>query len=143
MGSHFTREIYLGGDDFTTAISKRLGVETHQAELLKRDPGENVEQLRKAVMPAIDDLANEINLSFEYFENQFDREVDEVFLSGGGSRLPLLEEAFEKVFEKRTRTWDPTENIKINSDTVDIARLKTNSSQLAVAMGLASRIRKD
>jgi type IV pilus assembly protein PilM len=143
MGSHFTREIYLGGDDFTTAISKRLGVEPHHAELLKRDPGENLEQLRKAVMPAIDDLANEINLSFEYFENQFDREVDEVYLSGGGSRLPLLEEAFEKVFEKRTRTWDPTENMKINSDCVDIARLKTNSSQLAVAMGLASRIRKD
>jgi type IV pilus assembly protein PilM len=143
MSSHFTREIYLGGDDFTTAISKRLGVEPHQAELLKRDPGENVEQLRKAVMPAIDDLANEINLSFEYFENQFDREVDEVYLSGGGSRLPLLEEAFEKVFEKRTRTWDPTENMKINSDCVDIARLKTNSSQLAVAVGLASRIRKD
>jgi type IV pilus assembly protein PilM len=78
--SYFTREIYLGGDDFTTAIAKRLGVESHQAELLKRDPGESYEQLRAAVMPAIDDLGNEIHLSFDYFENQFDKEVDEVFL---------------------------------------------------------------
>ena len=141
--SYFTREIYLGGDDFTTAISKRLGVESHQAELLKRDPGENYDQLRQAMMPAIDDLGNEIHLSFDYFENQFDREVDEVYLSGGGSRLPLLEEAFEKIFEKRTRTWDPTENLKVNADTVDVGRLKANATQLAVCLGLASRIRKD
>jgi type IV pilus assembly protein PilM len=141
--SYFTREIYLGGDDFTTAVSKRLGVEAHQAELLKRDPGESFDQLRQAVLPAIEDLGNEIHLSFDYFENQFDREVDEVYLSGGGSLLPLLEEAFEKNFEKRTRTWDPTENLKVNSDTVDVGRLKANSAQLAVAVGLASRIRKD
>jgi Tfp pilus assembly PilM family ATPase len=118
-------------------------VESHQAELLKRDPGENYEQLRQAVLPAIDDLGNEIHLSFDYFENQFDQEVDEVYLSGGGSRLPLLEESFEKIFEKRTRTWDPTENLKINSDTVDVGKLKANAAQLAVAVGLASRIRKD
>ena len=141
--SFFTREIYLGGDDFTTAIAKRLGVEAHQAELLKRDPGENFEQLRQAVMPAIDDLGNEIHLSFDYFENQFDREVDEVYLSGGGSRLPILEEAFEKIFEKRTRSWDPTENLKINSESVDVGKLKANGPQLAVAVGLASRIRKE
>jgi len=141
--SYFTREIYLGGDDFTTAISKRLGVEAHQAELLKRDPGENYEQLRQAVMPAIDDLGNEIHLSFDYFENQFDKEVDEVYLSGGGSRLPLLEESFEKIFEKRTRSWDPTENLKINSDTVDVGKLKGNAAQLAISVGLASRLRKE
>src|SRR5262245_10800060 len=28
--SHFTREIYLGGDDLTSAIAKRLGCESHQ-----------------------------------------------------------------------------------------------------------------
>jgi type IV pilus assembly protein PilM len=141
--SFFTREIYLGGDDFTSAVSKRMGCEVHQAELVKRDPGENAEALRDAVLPSIDDLGTEIHLSFDYFENQFDRPVDDVLLSGGGAHLKLVEETFEKIFEKRTRPWDPTENLKIDDSQVDVDALKANGGQLAIAVGLASRIRRD
>ena len=139
----FTREIYLGGDDFTSAAAKRLGCEAHQAEALKRQPGDNVEALRDAVLPTIDDLGNEIHLSFDYFENQFDQPVDDVFLSGGAVELPLVGETFEKVFEKRTRQWDPTENLRVDEDAVDVEALRANAGQLAVAMGLACRLRKD
>jgi type IV pilus assembly protein PilM len=141
--SYFTREIYLGGEDFTSAISKRLGCEVHQAEMMKREPGESADAMRDAVMASIDDLGNEIHLSFDYFENQFDRPVDEVLLSGGGAHLPLVEPTFEKIFEKRTRHWDPTENLKIDEGAVDVEALRANASQLAVAVGLASRIRRD
>ncbi len=140
----FIREIYQGGDDLTSSISKRLGIELHSAENLKRDPGDNADQLREAVMSSIEDLGNEIHLSLDYFENQFDKPVDEVFLSGGASRLRILAEAFEKIFEKRTRLWDPTENIRIDdASEVDAMKLRENAPQLAVAMGLASRIVKD
>lgn len=141
--SHFTREIYLGGDDLTSAISKRMGCEVHQAEALKRDPGEHFEGVRDAALPSIDDLANEIHLSFDYFENQCDRAVDEVLLSGGGAQFKLLEETFEKVFEKRTRTWDPTENLGVDAQAVDVEALKKCASSLTIATGLAARIRKD
>jgi type IV pilus assembly protein PilM len=141
--SYFTREIYLGGDDFSSAIAKRLACEAPQAEAMKRDPGENAEAMRDAVAPSVDDLGNEIHLSFDYFENQFDRPVDDVLLSGGGARLAQVEETFEKIFEKRTRRWDPTEDLKIDESTVDVEALRANAGQLAVAVGLASRIRKD
>jgi len=141
--SYFTREIYLGGDDFSSAIAKRVGCENHQAEQLKRDPGDRYETVRDAVLPSVDDLGNEIHLSFDYFENQCDRPVDEVLLSGGGAQLPLVEETFEKIFEKRVRPWDPTENLKIDASKVDVDSLKQNASQLAIAVGLASRIRRD
>ncbi len=139
----FTREIYLGGDDLTSAASKRLGCEMHQAEALKRQPGDNIEALRDAVLPTIDDLGNEIHLSFDYFENQFDQPVDDVFLSGGGVELPLVAETFEKIFEKRTRQWDPTERLAVDEDAVDVDALRANAGQLAVVMGLACRLRKD
>lgn len=141
--SFFIREIYLGGDDLTSSISKRLGIELHSAENLKRESSENADQLREAVMSSIEDLGNEIHLSLDYFENQFDKAVDEVYLSGGASRLRFLGEAFEKIFEKRVRAWDPTENLKIDEATVDAAKLKENASQIAIAVGLASRILKD
>jgi type IV pilus assembly protein PilM len=140
----FIREIYLGGDDLTTAISKRLGIELHSAENLKREPGENADQLREAAMSSIEDLGNEIHLSLDYFENQFDKPVDEVFLSGGASRLKFLGEAFEKIFEKRTRSWDPTENLRIDEGGgVDQMKLRENASQMAIAVGLGARILKD
>jgi type IV pilus assembly protein PilM len=138
--SYFTREIYLGGDDFTGGISKKLNVDAHDAEAIKRDPNDQVEEAKEAVYPYIDDLGSEIRLSFDYYENQFDREVDEVYLSGGGARLVFLEEALEKIFEKKTTLWNPVEHLR-NSDRVDRDLLEDNAAQLAIAVGLASRLR--
>lgn len=140
--SYFTREIYLAGNDFTDAISKRLGMSFEEAEALKKNPENRTDEVSESVNPSIDDLANEIHLSFDYFENQFDEEVNEVYLSGGGSRLVMLEEAFERIFDRKTRKWDPTENLEIRADRIDVDLLKENFSQLAIALGLASRLRK-
>ncbi|MHC5078793.1 MAG: pilus assembly protein PilM, partial [Planctomycetota bacterium] len=81
-------------------------------------------------------------LSFDYFENQFDAEVEEVFLSGGGAMFPQLEETFTRIFDRKTMLWDPTENFEV-SNRVDTNALRDNAPQLAIAVGLASRIRKD
>ena len=140
--SRFTREVYLAGDDFTHAISKRLGHDLETAERLKRDPGDDYEQVMEAVSPALDDLANEVHLSFDYFENQFDREVEEVFLSGGGARLAGLDQTLERILNRSTSLWDPTEGIEINESSVDAEAVRENACQLAVAIGLASRVQE-
>jgi type IV pilus assembly protein PilM len=140
--SYFTREIYLAGNDFTDAISKRLGLESHEAESLKKDPGDRIGELMEAVSPTIEDLGNEIHLSFDYYENQFDSEVEEVYLSGGGGKFPQLEETFARIFDRKTSLWDPTENLEV-SGRVDVDMLRENASQLAICVGLASRLRKD
>jgi len=140
--SYFTREIYLAGDDFTHAIAKRLGLDIDSSEERKREPGDHPEEVMEAVMPTFDDLANEILLSFDYFENQFDREVEEVYLSGGGSRMAGVEEALERTLNRPTHRWDPTEGIEIHEGTVDAGLIADNAGQLAVAVGLASRVQE-
>jgi type IV pilus assembly protein PilM len=140
--SYFTREIYLAGNDFTDAIAKRLGLESREAETLKKDPGDRIGELMESVAPTIEDLGNEIHLSFDYYENQFDSEVEEVYLSGGGAKFPQMEETFSRIFDRKTQLWDPTENFEV-SNRVDVDALKQNAPQLAIAVGLASRIRKD
>ncbi len=139
--SLFTREIHAGGDAFTTAVANRLGVKEGEAESLKRRPGESMERVRAAVTSAVDDLATEVRLSFEYFENQFDRGVDEVLLSGGGCRLAGLADDLGRIADRPTALWDPTGDLPIAADTVDAAALREHSGELAVAVGLASRIR--
>jgi len=86
------------------------------------------------------DLGNEVNLSFDFFEKQFDGEVQEVRLTGGSALLPFLEESFEKIFEKRTKTWNPIEGLKVKADNVDVEALNQLAPQLAVALGLAASI---
>jgi type IV pilus assembly protein PilM len=136
--SCFAREVPIGGQDLTNAVARRLGIEPGQAEDLKRDPGDQLQAVQEAVGQTLEDLGNEINLSFDIFENQFDGEVQEVWLTGGTALLPTLEESFDKIFEKRTKTWNPIEGLKVKADNVDVEALNQLSPQLAVAVGLAA-----
>jgi type IV pilus assembly protein PilM len=138
--TYFAREVPMGGQDMTNAVTRRFGVETYEAEALKRDPGDQIAEVQEAVAHVLDDLGNEINLSFDFFENQFDGEVAEVFLSGGSVLLPFLEESLEKIFEKRTRVWNPIEGLKVKADNVNIEVMNQSAPQLAVAVGLAATI---
>ena len=134
----FAREVPMGGQDFTNAITRRFGLEPFEAEALKKEPQDQLLDVQDAVSNVLDDLGNEINLSFDFFENQFDGEVQDVYLSGGSVLLPFLEESLEKIFEKKTRVWNPIEGLKVKSDNVDIDALNQSAPQLAVSVGLAA-----
>lgn len=136
--SCFAREVPMGGQDLTNALVRRLGIEAGQAEGMKRNPGDQLSVVEEAMGQVMEDLGNEINLSFDFFENQFDGEVQEVWLTGGSALLPFLEESFEKIFEKRTKTWNPIEGLKVRADNVDVEALNQFAPQLAVAVGLAA-----
>ncbi|MBI4605538.1 MAG: type IV pilus assembly protein PilM [Planctomycetes bacterium] len=138
--SYFSREVYLAGNDFTESIARRLSTDNVEAEKLKLNPQGKEEAIEESILPTLDDLGNEIHLSFDYYENQYDREVDEVFISGGSAKIVGLKTAFEKAFDRRIHFWDPTDNLEVKGDRVDVQDMKGHSPQLAVAVGLASRI---
>jgi len=138
--SYFSREVYLAGNDFSESIARRLGTDSAEAEKLKLNPQGKEEAIEESILPTLDDLGNEIHLSFDYYENQYDREVDEVYISGGSSKISGLKAAFERVFDRRIHLWDPTENLEVKGDKIDVQEMKEHSAQLAVAVGLASRI---
>jgi type IV pilus assembly protein PilM len=136
----FAREVPTGGLEITDSIIRRLGIGADEAEALKRDPQDRVADVQEAVNHVLDDLGNEVNLSFDFFENQFDGEVEEVFLSGGSALLPFLEGSLESIFEKKTRVWNPTEGLKVEAGNVDVDQLHQVAPQLAIALGLAATV---
>ncbi len=138
--SYFSREVYLAGNDLSESIARRLGVDPVEAGEMKANPEGRQESIEESILPVLDDLGNEIHLSFDYFENQFDCEVDEVYISGGSAGVPGLKNSFERIFDRRIQFWDPTENLEIRSDRIDVQELKDHRGQLAVAVGLASRL---
>lgn len=205
-GPYFTREIYKGGDDFTGAIAARTGLESHDAEALKRDvsargggtsasggggggdeggtaivmledadtqkfkpsPEEDLEnsqmpivvvqneegerlrddsgdapRMVESVAGVLDDLCHDIQISIDYFENQHDKKVHEVLLTGGGSAMAGLAENLEQLLQRPAHVWNPVQHIPLElADDIQNV-LKNHAPQSAIALGLASRIRKD
>jgi Tfp pilus assembly PilM family ATPase len=68
--------------------------------------------------------------------------IDEVLLSGGGSRLAGIDQDLGRIFDRPTLAWDPTGDLPIAAGNVDVEALRENVSSLAVAVGLAARVQR-
>ena len=105
---YFARDISVAGNDFTSAISKKMDLDMKAAEELKLStPMDKAPALADCIERVFNDLFDEVKLSFGYYENQVGRRVDEVYLSGGGSAIMGLEQAFEGAMGSKPIRWDP------------------------------------
>ncbi|MBI1380145.1 MAG: type IV pilus assembly protein PilM [Planctomycetaceae bacterium] len=137
----FSREIGIAGGDMTQAIARRLGLELFEAEAVKRTPGEREVEVARAISPVLEDLVSEISLSLDYVENREGVRVEEVLLSGGGALAPGAVDFIEQALGRPTRVWNPLEGLRVDADRVNIEELEASAASLAVAIGLASRVR--
>ncbi len=136
--SYFHREIYVAGNDLTDAVAKRFGEDPKDVERMKKDPGGALESMQDAMLPVLEDIGNEIKLSFDYYENQYDQEVKEVFLSGGTVFFPGVDTMLGQIFNLPTKLWDPTEGLEITN--FNPSGMGGTNSDMAIALGLASRL---
>jgi type IV pilus assembly protein PilM len=137
----FSREVGIAGADMTQAIARRLGMEPFEAEALKRVPGERELEVTRALTPVLEDLVSEISLSLDYVENREGVRVEEVLLSGGGVLAPGVVTFIEQVLGRPARIWNPLDGLRVDAEQVNVEELEANASGLAVAIGLASRVR--
>lgn len=86
----------------------------------------------------LENLETQIRLSFDYYENQFGKGIDGIYISGGGSKEQGIAERLTQAFGIETLIWDPTKNLTISAK-VNNQALKEVSSQMAVCIGLALR----
>ena len=137
----FGREINIGGSDMTQAVSRRLSVETFEAEAIKRASESQEAEVNSAIAPVLEDLVSEISLSLDYVEHHAGIAVDEILLSGGGVLAPGVAGYIEQATARRARTWNPLEGLRIDAGRVDVEELEAWAPTLVVAVGLASRVR--
>ncbi len=136
----FTREIYLAGNEISDAIARTLNYQPEEVDQMKLAPGEALESIVDAAMPAFEDLANEIRLSFDYVEGQFDTEVATIVLSGGTSQLPTVANILGNILSRPVFVFDPLAGLDLVPSKYDIHGLDANSPGLTVALGLAAHV---
>jgi type IV pilus assembly protein PilM len=145
--SLFTRDITVGGSQFTDVLQRSLGLNFQQAEALKRgvvDAVEGVEE--KSIEPLMNNVteivAMEIQKTFDFYRaTTEDNEtvVQKILISGGGSKLAGLAEELSLRLELPVEVLDPFRKIKVDSKKFDPDYLKEIVPEMAVAVGLAVR----
>ncbi len=136
----FTREVYLAGNEITDAIVRTFNEPAEDVERIKSAPGEALEALMDAALPAFEDLANEIRLSFDYVEGQFEVQVADLVLTGGSSQLPGIAEILSNILGRPVHVFDPLAGLDLVPSKYDINGLDANGPSLTVALGLAAHL---
>ena len=133
------RDVAVGGNDFNVAISKSFGVDMDAAEKLKvSPPAEKANEVANCVKGVFNNLIDEMRLPLSYYENQFGRSVDEIYLSGGAVDFAGLEDMFRDALELKPLFWNPFQFLAVPSGK-DADFLERMKSHFAVAVGLALR----
>lgn len=136
----FTREVYLAGNEVTDAIARTFNEPAEEIERLKGAPGDALEALVDAAMPAFEDLANEIRLSFDYVEGQFEQQVGTVVLTGGTSQLATIGEILGNILGRPVHVLDPLAGMDLVPSKYDLHGLDANAPGLTIALGLAAHL---
>lgn len=140
MQSKFIREVYKGGNDFTDAIAKKLGIKDNEAEQIKVNPGDRADEVSGILGLAIEDLAHEIQMSVEFFESENDKNVDQVLLTGGASLTPGLVDSVAGATRKQVGVWAPVKSIPKQMKPEDETVMNNTAPFYSIATGLASRM---
>ena len=145
--SLFTRDITVGGSQFTDVLQRSLGLNFQQAEAVKRGVTDVVEGIEeKSIEPLMNNVteivAMEIQKTFDFYRaTTEDNEtvVQKILISGGGSKLVGLAQELSERLELPVEVLDPFRNINVDPKKFDPDYLSEIVPEMAVAVGLAVR----
>ena len=143
--SVFTRDVSVGGNQYTSLLQKELGLTYEQAEAVKRGgaPPSHVQEadIAGALESVSDMLALEISKTFDFYRATADDDgsVQKILISGGGSKLRGLPEYLSNRFEIPVERLDPFRRIKVDERRFDPDYMREVVPEMAVAVGLALR----
>lgn len=141
----FTRDISIGGNQFTEAIQKEFGVSYEDAEKVKK--GQDIEEVKfQDVVPILEsvsnDIASEILRSFDFYRATASAAKDQiarVMISGGCAKLKGFREFLAKQLGIEVGVVNPFQNIEIVEGTFDMDFIKEVAPTAAVGIGMALR----
>ena len=140
---HFSRDISLAGNDLTSAISKEMNLDFHQAERMKKEEGLSLEKetpATKAMRGPLERLVVEMERSFHYFLAQVPgRKIGRIILSGGSARLKGIDKYLNSSLGIPVGLCNPLADIEFDEKAFDRGHLEDLGPRMAVAIGLARR----
>ena len=138
----FTRDISIGGNNYTDAIQKEFGLSAEAAERVKtgREAAADPEGVRRITDAVSENIAVEVQRSFDFFRaTNADQDIHQILLSGGSARVSRLDSFLAQRLRVEVGVCDPFQSIKVNTKRFDPEYLAEHGPAAAVAVGLALR----
>jgi type IV pilus assembly protein PilM len=137
----FTRDVSVGGNQYTDSLQKELDLTFDDAESLKlgNKVGTVSEEAKVPILQQVTEIiVLEIQKTFDFFRATAPGEhIEKIFLAGGSSKVPGLMEALRQEFSLPVEILNPFQRVTASETTA--ALVQQNPGQLAVAVGLALR----
>jgi len=144
--SVFTRDATFGGNQYTSLLQKEVALTFDQAERVKRGmplPDDVEHREIEPILDTVSDiLALEIQKTMDFYRatvEDGDSAVQQILVSGGGSKLKGLVEFLSKRFEIPVEMFDPFRKIRVDSRGFDPEYMREIVPEMAIAVGLALR----
>ena len=143
----FTRDIAMGGNQFTEEIQKQLNVSYDEAEAYKLggergvDADSVVPQEVERVMGTVSEsMASEIHRSLDfYMATSSEGRISRIYLSGGTAKVPALARTLENRIGVACELVDPFRGIQIDPKLFNLDYINAVRPLAAVAVGLGLR----
>jgi type IV pilus assembly protein PilM len=141
--SLFTRDIPIGGNRYTEAIQREMGMSYEEAEETKKG-GRSAGSNQAAVTTVIDsvnaEVASEIARTIDYFKSTMsDADVQHVLLCGGGAQVKGLVTQLRDRMQAVVEVANPFGEIDTSGSDFDQNALAELAPLAAVGVGLALR----
>jgi len=138
----FTRDVSVGGHQYTDSLQKELDLSFEDAESLKlgKKVGTVSEDAKMPILQQVTEIiVLEIQKTFDFFRATATGEhIERIYLAGGSSRVPGLIESLRQEFSLPVEILNPFQRIEppigMGGDLAD-----KNAGQMAIAVGLALR----
>ncbi len=145
--SIFTRDISVGGNQYTDLLQKELNLTFEEAESLKRglptESGVRPEDAQPLIQSVSEILALEVQKTLDFFRATSSMsdssKVDRMLISGGSSKVPGLTGYMAERFGVPVDKFDSFRTIKYNTRKFDEDYIRELSPNMAIAVGLALR----
>lgn len=139
----FTRDVSVGGNQYTDALQKELDLSFEDAERLKKGdtlPSVTDEQKQQILRSVSDILTLEIQKTFDFFRATASGEnIQRIVVAGGTARVPGLVDLLREEFAMPVEELNPFRRVLVNPSRHADDQIRELAPRLAIAVGLALR----
>ena len=139
----FTRDVGVGGHQYTEFIQKEFNLNYSQAKSLKHgEPVDGIDpaEAHRVIESVTEIICLEIQKTYDFFKSTttVDR-IDRMIVSGGAAHTPGLIETLSKKFEVPVEKFDSFRKISFDPKRFSASMIADRAPDFAIAVGLALR----
>lgn len=139
----FSRDIPIGGFNYTSDIQKGMGISLEEAEGFKLDISLGrpaPDDLKPIIQVSHESFCDELSKSLDFFTSTSTHSrVDRIYVTGGGSLMIGLKESLANLSQIPVEVFNPFENIEVDTKVIAHEYISQIAPLAAVAVGLGLR----